>query len=169
MNDTSCRFLFCLVMSMSTLPGPSSAYMPDVAQRSSNTSKIQFFCSKPIEPAQHGSVLCGHSQSMPNTLFVPVQWLLLLLADWGSRQLFSSSDGHFCQYSPFVLTFPTSVLIHLWCAIGKTILFLCNLQWSWCLSMVCFPYPEGKAISLLHQRVTSWIDTINYFTNLTKH
>lgn len=35
--------------------------------------------------------------------------------------------------------------------------------------MVCSPCWEGKAISLLHQPVMSWRDTINRFPNLTKH
>lgn len=72
---------------------------------------------------------CAGSQAVADTLFVKVWRLLPRLADQGSGQLLSSSASHFFQCSPFVLTSPTSVLIHLWHAVGKTTPSLPNL---WC-------------------------------------
>lgn len=92
--------------------------------------KCSYSAPNPLQPAQHCSVVRRHRQSMANMLFVKVQWLLPVLADWGAGQLLTSSAGHIYQYSPFVFTSPTSVLIHLWHAIGKTIISLPNLWWS---------------------------------------
>lgn len=92
--------------------------------------KYRYSAPNPLQLAQHCSGLRRHSQSMANMLSIKVQRLLPLLTDWGSRQLLTSSASHFFQYSPFVFTSPTSVLIHFWCAIGKAIISLPNLGWS---------------------------------------
>lgn len=56
-NASYCCFPFYLAKIVSILSGPSSVYIPDLVQRSNNTSEIEFSCSRPI--ATFTALLCA--------------------------------------------------------------------------------------------------------------